>query len=237
MLGGITGVPEITIAHLVLTKGLGCYAFPDTVLMPGGPGPRPGETSLSDHGENYLQAYVAIVSNLQAWSHRKEMLAALRKLNPTVKSVEPLTPAQDKLVVSHDVGGRALVLDLSQEAEGFRRFLAHLMALYQLPPKQTLFFEEPEKGIHPGALEALTDQFKACPEAERGQVLLTTHSPELLDHFAPEQLRVVDLRDYLTTIAPVAQEQIEAVREQLLQTGELLTVDPARPAAPVGAEG
>ena len=41
-------------------------------------------------------------------------------------------------------------LDLTEESDGFRRFYAHLLALYQTPPKQTLVFEEPENGIYPG---------------------------------------------------------------------------------------
>ena len=127
-----------------------------------------------------------------------------------------------------DVGERALLLDLEQESEGFRRFLAHLIALYQTPPKQTLIFEEPEKGIHPGALSALAEQFQACHDAGRGQVILTSHSPELLNHFSPEQLRVVEIENYMTKIGPVAPEQMDALREHLLQPGELLTVDPAR---------
>jgi predicted ATPase len=81
-----------------------------------------------------------------------------------------------------------------------------LIALYQAPSKQTLIFEEPEKGIHPGALAVLADQFKACPEAGRGQVILTTHSPGLLDSFDPDSLRVVKIENYLTQIGPAATE-------------------------------
>ena len=98
-----------------------------------------------------------------------------------------------------------------------------------MPPKQTLVFEEPENGIYPGALELLAEEFKAAPEADRGQVLLTTHSPRLLDFFSVDQIRVVELDQQLETkIGNVAEEQMEAIKEQLLHPGELLTVDPAR---------
>ncbi len=130
--------------------------------------------------------------------------------------------------MAHRLGDKTLTLDLRQESDGFRRFYAHLLALYQLPPKQTLVFEEPENGIYPGALELLADEFKAAPDADRGQVLLTTHSPALLDHFSVEQIRVVELVDLETKIGPLAEEQKEAIQEELLHAGELLTVDPAR---------
>jgi predicted ATPase len=115
-----------------------------------------------------------------------------------------------------------------QESEGFRRYLAHLLALYQTPSKQTLIFEHPEAGLHPGALESLAYEFKTCPHDGRGQVILTTHSPQLLDYFPVESIRVVDIQEQATKIDRLAPEQFEAVRERLLHPGELLTVDPAR---------
>ncbi len=244
LLGALTGLPEVTIAYLVLTNGLGCYSFPHTVLQNNNanthpnfnnPNTQPNVSGLSDAGDNFLQAYTAIAVNLQTWRYPKEILACLRKLNPSVKTLDLQLPGGTNFVVGHEAGSRVLAFDLAQESEGFRRFLAHLIALYQNPSKQTLVFEEPENGIHPGALATLADQFKACPEAGRGQVILTTHSPELLDHFDPEQLRVVTMRDHKTQIGPVDQEQFEALGEHLLRPGELLTVDPARLApAPAG---
>ena len=61
-----------------------------------------------------------------------------------------------------------------------------------------------------------------------GQVILTTHSPKLLDQFDVEQIRVVELAGLETRIGLVSNEQREAIREKLLDPGELLTVDPAR---------
>jgi predicted ATPase len=106
--------------------------------------------------------------------------------------------------------------------------LAHLLALYQNPPRQLLLFDEPEQGIYPGALESLATEFKDSPSAGRGQVILTTHSPEMLDFFPVEALRVVELVEDETRISRVSAEQQEAVREALLSTGELLTVQEAR---------
>ncbi len=101
-------------------------------------------------------------------------------------------------IVAHRLGDKTLPLELQLESDGFRRFYAHLLALYQMPPKQTLVFEEPENGIYPGALELLADEFKAAPDDNRGQVLLTTHSPTLLDHFSAAQIRVVELENLET---------------------------------------
>ena len=223
----LNGIREVTVVYLVLTNGIGCYDFPSDVLLPARSN-KATEKGLGDFGENYLDTLNGIESNLNAPTHWKEIVAALKCLNPSIKGVAAEMPGLSRVVVTHDFCGRGLSLDLGQESEGFRRFLAHLMALYQSPSKQTLVFEEPEKGIHPGALAVLAEQLNACPDARRGQIILTTHSPDLLDHLPPDSIRVVQMQDLVTKIGPVAKEQIEAVRDHLLRTGELLTVDPAR---------
>src|SRR5262249_8480168 len=146
------GIQEVTTAYLVLANGLGCYAFPDTILKHSGQR-RPEETGLVDDGSNYLQAYGAIAVNLQNWRHIKEIVAALQVLNPSIRGVDIRVPSHDVIVVSHAVNGQLLPLYLDQESEGFRRLLAYLIALYQSPSKQTLIFDEPEKGLYPVGLD------------------------------------------------------------------------------------
>jgi hypothetical protein len=226
-LGRLPGLEEAVIAYTALTTSIGVYTFPYDVLSAGA---QHGMVSgLADNGENFLDVIGAIARDLYNIAVRKAIAASLRQINETVVNVE-LDSVQNpqQALVGHRLGEKTLTLGLAQESDGFRRFYAHLLALYQLPPKQTLVFEEPENGIYPGALSLLSDEFKAAPDAGRGQVLLTTHSPALLDCFSEDQIRVVDLVDLETQIGPLAHEQKDAIKEELLHTGELLTADPAR---------
>ncbi len=91
-----------------------------------------------------------------------------------------------------------------------------------------MLFEHPEDGVHPSAFSLLADEFLAAPADGRGQVILTTHSPGLLDRFTADQIRVVEKEGFYTKIGPLATEQREALNEHLMEPGELLTVDPAR---------
>jgi predicted ATPase len=237
MIGKIPAISDIGIAYTALTTGIGCHDFPMDVLttsqsLPSerlGSGASHQLNGLHDDGENSLVVLQALVNDLQDLSIRRNITAALQQINASVATVE-LNSMQKptSIVVGHDFEGRTLLLPLDAESDGFRRFYAHLLALYQQPPKQTLIFEEPENGIYPGALSLLADEFKAAPEARRGQVILTTHSPGLLDHFPPEALRVVELDNHQTRIGPVDSDQSSALKDNLLNAGELLTVDPAR---------
>ncbi len=232
-LGLLYGVREDKLAYLSLTRGIGCYDFPGTVLQ----APRlqnahnrASLVGLADNGENYLDAFESITDDLLNAGRLDDMVAALKTLSPSVSTIEMETRQHSHIIVAHEVAGVALPLALEQQSEGFRRFLAHLIALYQVPARPIVFFEEPDKGIFPAALATLADYFTAS--AKKSQIVLTTHSPQLLDHFPVEAIRVVEMRDYQTHIGIVSREQKEAVRQSLLTTGELLTVDPARIAEP-----
>jgi len=226
-LGRIPGLQESVMAYAALTLGIGVHRFPASVLEQSEDAN--GSIGLSDDASNYFVVLRELVRNWQSVNARKDILAALQKINPTVKSVELDSLQQPtEAIVGHDASSKAMTLNLAQESDGFRRFYAHLLALYQTPPKQSLIFEEPENGIHPGALSLLAEEFQASPVSGRSQVILTTQSPGLLDHFRTEQIRVVELIDLETKIGTLAEEQREAIHEQLLHPGELLTVDPAR---------
>jgi|YNPMSStandDraft_1061717.scaffolds.fasta_scaffold09184_2 hypothetical protein len=229
-LGRLPGVEYAVLAHTVLTVGMGVYNFPYDVLRKSEDGA--SRFGLADKGENYLEVLRQFLTDLEAIETRKAMVATLQCLNPTLVSIQPDSIQQpENVIVGHRWGEKILPLDLAQESDGFRRFFAHLLALYQRPPKQILVFEEPENGIYPAALEVLAREFQAAPGAGRGQVLLTTHSPVLLDYFSDEQIRVVELVDLETRIGPLANDQREALREQLMHPGELFTVDTPRMAA------
>lgn len=236
-----SGIPEVGLSYVILTAGIGCYDFSGDVLQSQSKRqknrqPNQLDAGLADDAGNFLECFEAINRNLQNVSAQQEIIAALRKLKPTLRGVRIAVPERNHVIVSLGFEKRDFVFDLSQESEGFRRFLAHLIALYQVPAKSLVIFEEPEKGMYPGALSALADQIKAYPAmSEGGQVILTTHSPVLLDYFEPEQIRVVEMENLETKIGPISQPQMEALREQLETTGELLTVDPAQIASPAPA--
>lgn len=240
MLGSFPTVSEAVLASTALTDGVGWHDFSASVMTPAAPaetgfrnvngqsGSLPG---LSDGGGNYQSVIKQMTQNLRNHTSRSQILARLGQVNPTIRSIE-LDSVQDPkaVIVGHEFGGLRVALDLSQESDGLRRYYAHLLALYQTPPKLVLMFEEPENGIFPGALRNLAEEFESAPEEDRGQVLLTTQSPALLDGFEVDAIRVVDLdpETQQTQIGPLEPEQAEAVRERLLDPGELLTVDTAR---------
>lgn len=175
---------------------------------------------LDEHGSN-------LASTLREMQRSKSALMAA--LNESISAVLPdivdfqVSQVGGYLVTKlrHEMSndGRAM-FELSQESDGTLRMLGILVALYQDDQRTLLTLEEPELTIHPGALSLLWDEIEAA--GDRSQVIITTHSPDLLDMCRVEQLRVVEKVDGTTLIGPIEEIQRAAIQERLFAPGELL---------------
>lgn len=76
-----------------------------------------------------------------------------------------------------------------QFSDGTLRFICLATALLQPDPPATIVIDEPELGLHPFAITLFSELVKAA--SERTQVILSTQSPTLLDHFEPHDVVVV----------------------------------------------
>ena len=98
--------------------------------------------------------------------------------------------------------------------------------------------EEPEIALHPGAVAVLLDGLRDA--AHRTQVIVTTHSPDLLEdkHLDVESILAVEAHGGNTAIAPVDEVGRSVVRDKLFTIGELLRIDQLQPdpASVVSAE-
>jgi predicted ATPase len=112
-------------------------------------------------------------------------------------------------------------------SDGTLRIFGILLALYQNPPPSLIVVEEPELCVHPGVLGMLAEAFKEVSEVT--QIIVTTHSPELIDHFGPENIRIVTKTGGATRISPLKRTQQEAVQEGLMGLGEFMAAEGLQP--------
>lgn len=115
---------------------------------------------------------------------------------------------------------RKAVSDLTDEASGTIRLLATLAALYQERFPSPLVIEEPEKEIYPDALELLSDMLEVA--TDRYQVIISTHSPDLITYLPAKSLRVVDKVLGITKIGPISKEQYDTIAENIFSAGALM---------------
>jgi len=119
-------------------------------------------------------------------------------------------------------------------SDGTLRALAVLTALFQFgEPERTtarlIGIEEPETALHPAAAGLLLDCLREG--ARERQVVITTHSPDLLDNdvITADQLLAVSAVDGKTTIGRVDAASRQALRDSLYRAGELLRLGQLEP--------
>ena len=134
----------------------------------------------------------------------------LRRTVPEVKSL--LTPTVgngEKAIGIRETSGQDF--DAAEISDGVLLTTALLTLVHQPEPPTVLCLEEPENGLHPRRLADVVDLLTrlAYPEdGERGaQVILTTHSPYVVDLFRdrPENVLVVDRNAVGSTIRTLEQ--------------------------------
>lgn len=115
-----------------------------------------------------------------------------------------------------------ITLEAVSASEGMLRLLGLLLAIFQPTTPSVLLFEEPEATIHPDAFGIVLDLLQHA--ARSTQVIVTTHSPELLDAkwIEDRHLRVVHWEDGATWVSPIATGARKALQDHLMGAGELL---------------
>ncbi len=77
-----------------------------------------------------------------------------------------------------------------ESSDGTLRALAILAAVETHPANGTLLIEEPEQGLHPWAIRILLDHVRDSIARRKLQVILTTHSPQVLDNVQADEVLV-----------------------------------------------
>jgi predicted ATPase len=219
LLGVIGSQPFVDLAEGL--RSIGCFTFkPESIRKPQ---PRVGSPFLKRDGRNLARA----IEGLKEIEERDvdRVKAYLRAIVPEIEGFE-VFPLGDFETIRFQVCSRLerapLNLYAASMSDGTLRALAALIAAFQIPlptGPSVVGIEEPETALHPAAMRALV---AALDEATlRTQILLTTHSPDLLDAEAvrPKNVRVVQMIDGQTVIGPVDEASVEIVRRDLSTLG------------------
>lgn len=123
--------------------------------------------------------------------------------NKLVETIQLIAPFLDDFLLEPEKKGENEIIRLQwrqkgssypfqpwQLSDGTIRFICLAAALLQPTPPSTVVIDEPELGLHPFALDVLAGLFREA--AQRTQLIVSTQSATLLNHFAPEEVIVVD---------------------------------------------
>jgi predicted ATPase len=181
-------------------------------------------TTLKPDGGNAASVLQELSRGENAKTTQQEVHRILESIVPETKSVSPKKHG-NKLSMSflqQWAEGKKLTFDAFSMSDGTLRSLGLIMAVFQKQSPSVLVIEEPEATIHPGALGAVLDLIRRA--AKSMQVIVTTHSPELLDArwIGDANLRIVSWTAGASHLMLPSAATREAMRSHLMGAGELL---------------
>ena len=140
-------------------------------------------TTLSPNGDNLGTVLHEILTRYDYRAAADELRDFLRAAYPAFEEIHCDTTygTPPQVLVGVREKGMSRSMNLWELSDGMLRFLCLAAALFNPLPSVMVAIDEPELGLHPGLLPVVAEMIKTA--GERTQVLVTTHSPDLLDCF------------------------------------------------------
>ena len=141
------------------------------------------DTTLLSNGDNLGTVLHEILTRYDFRSAAEELRDFLRVAYPTFEEIHCDTTygTPPQVLVRVRERGMSRSMEMWELSDGMLRFLCLATALLNPWPRPLVAIDEPELGLHPGLLPIVAEMIKTA--SERTQVIVTTHSPDLLNCF------------------------------------------------------
>lgn len=171
-----------------------------------------GATQLMPDGENVSQLLNRLLMTDRDTFFRIE--DKIKSIFPFIERVN-MTPTEDEyqtpsVSLSLKERGKTHQIHYNNISDGTLRIIAFITALEL--KSSLITFEEPENCVHPSLFETLVDLFKKSDK----QIIVTTHSPYLLNWVNVESIRLFSRAEKGTKVSSVS--DIDKIRS-LMQDG------------------
>jgi len=152
---------------------------------------------------------------------KDELVAMLGHAVPGVEDVKTLRYGRKRgfEFLQAAGGSKRISFEGHQMSDGTLRLFGIILGLLQPRDSSVVAIEEPEASLHVAALEALIELIRS--RVGPREIILTTHSPDLIDFISPKELRIVRRHRGNTVVSEVSDHSKRMVREELFTLGEL----------------
>jgi predicted ATPase len=167
-------------------------------LMARQPGTPTPNVEITQHGDNLPALVDWLQKNVpEKW---EQLIEAMQTILPSLDDIKVEYIYNQKLGLFFSENSQGRPWNMEIVSDGTLLSLATLCAAAD--PRQSItVIEEPENSLHPWALRTLIRQFRKFSQDK--QIILTTHSPTLIDMLRPEEIWCVAKDDKGTHIDPL----------------------------------
>jgi predicted ATPase len=126
---------------------------------------------------------------------QRNIVETVRQVAPFLKrfKLEPSALNPDKIRLEWEENGSDTYFSAAALSDGTLRFICLATLLLQPIPPSIILIDEPELGLHPGAIQVLAGLLESA--ATRTQLIVATQSVTLINQLKPEHVWVVDRED------------------------------------------
>lgn len=217
-LGQLKDHPRIVGLRSYLESWYLSYFLPDAArrLPPAG-----AQKHLDRTGEN-LGNFVQYLMRTRPQAYRN-VLDRVAKQIPGVTGIDVIESDDRRLLLKFDERGYDDPFYQQSMSDGTLKLFAYLLLLEDPDPHAFIGIEEPENGLYHKLLPDLARAFRNHAERGRTQVLVTTHSPQLVDALKPDQVWLIQKNDEGTVEATRTDKlpAVQALVDEGLPLGSL----------------
>lgn len=226
-----SGLPEFRVLYDALSS-MGFYNLnPEKIRELQSPDPG---SILARDGSNITSVFENLtrdndLARSRVTEYLEQVVPGVRGVDVKVLGPKQTLEFRQAVAGSKDHPWRFLAANMS---DGTLRAFGVLVALFQMANGRGVIrlvgLEEPETALHPGATGALIDSLTEA--SLKTQVIVTSHSPDILDRFdIPGEIISVRADSGLTELAPLDEATRSALKDRLYTAGELMRADQLRP--------
>lgn len=220
---GILEFPACLVLATAMRNAVFLHPNLDTIRRPQKPS---SGDFLEKTGENLASVIRQFAIADAAWFARTN-----RYLNYIVREIDHFSTARIgeyetiRFVMDKERSSVPLEFDAAAMSDGTLRAVTFLVGVFHNIPTlgrpSLVGLEEPETALHPGAMNGLVDALDEATLAS--QIIITTHSPELLDNptISVANVRAVEMYDGRTILGPVDATTVEIIQKKLDTLGGL----------------
>ena len=153
------------------------------------------------------------------------LIETLKYVLPYASDIQPALTSEIERTAYLQLSERDFKVPGWLMSAGTLRILAMLAVLRHPTPARLILVEEIENGLDPRTIRLLIDEIQRTVESGRSQVILTTHSPFLLDSIPLQSIVLVDRIENQTTFTRPGDTQEVQKWAESFSPGQLYTMD------------
>lgn len=170
---------------------------------------------LSSRGEN-----TALVAQYLFEQHKdvfKTVLEKMKQRVPGIENVEAVETDDGRIVLKFHDGSFKDPFVARYVSDGTIKMFAYLLLLHDPSPHPLLCVEEPENHLYPSLMAELAEEFREYSN-RGGQVMVTSHSPDMLNNIELEEIFWIKKKDGVSIVERASDNSLLA---SLVKGGDL----------------